>query len=121
MQFLGVHFKAGDLVPILVMEFLPTNVSQCVEEHGILLMEITHSILYDVAKGLCYLHSQIPTIVHRDISSNNILLTSDMTAKISNLGVAKILSIPYHQISRMTQTPGTPAFMPPEVMVAKPV
>ena len=43
-----------------------------------------------------------------------------MTAKISDLGVARILNLTPLQVSRMTQTPGTPAYMPPEVMVASP-
>ena len=43
-----------------------------------------------------------------------------MTAKISDLGVARILNLNPLQVSRMTQTPGTPAYMPPEVMVANP-
>jgi serine/threonine protein kinase len=43
-----------------------------------------------------------------------------MTAKISDLGVARILNLTPLQVSRMTQTPGTPAYMPPEVMVANP-
>ena len=43
-----------------------------------------------------------------------------MTAKISDLGVARILNLTPLKISRMTGTPGTPAYMPPEVMVAKP-
>ena len=43
-----------------------------------------------------------------------------MTAKISDLGVARILNLTPLQVSRMTQTPGIPAYMPPEVMVANP-
>ena len=43
-----------------------------------------------------------------------------MTAKISDLGVARILNLTPLQVSRMTQTPGTPAYMPPEVMIANP-
>ena len=73
-----------------------------------------------MALGLCYLHSQNPPIIHRDLSSNTILLTPNMTAKISDLGVAKILNLTPLQMSRLTQTPGTPAYMPPEVMVANP-
>ena len=119
-QFLGVHFEKDARVPILVMEFLPFNLSDCIEQYGTLPNEISYSILHDVANGLCYLHNQVPPIIHRDLSSNNVLLTRDMTAKISDLGVARILDLPYHQFSRMTQTPGTPAFMPPEVMLAKP-
>ena len=102
------------------MEFLPTNLTSCIEQYGILPKEISYSILYDVALGLCYLHSQTPPIIHRDLSANNILLTPNMTAKISDLGVARILNLTPLQVSRMTGTPGTPAYMPPEVMVANP-
>ena len=119
-QFLGVHFQEGVSVPILVMEFLPTNLTSCIEQYGIFPNEISYSILHDVALGLCYLHRQTPSIIHRDLSSNNVLLTANMTAKISDLGVARILNLSPLQVSHMTQTPGTPAFMPPEVMTANP-
>ena len=119
-QFLGVHFQEGVLTPILVMEFLPTNLTSCIEQYSILPKGFSYSILHHVALGLHYLHNQTPPIIHRDLSSNNILLTPNMTAKISDLGVARILNLSPLQISRMTQTPGTPAYMPPEVMVANP-
>ena len=119
-QFLGVHFQQGVLAPILVMEFLPANLTSCIEQYCILPKEISYSILYDVALGLCYLHNQTPPIIHRDLSANNVLLTPNMTAKISDLGVARILNLTPLQVSRMTQTPGTPAYMPPEVMIANP-
>ena len=119
-QFLGVYFQQRVRAPILVMEFLPTNLTSCIEQCSILPKEISYCILHDVALGLCYLHSQTPPIIHRDLSSNNVLLTPNMTAKISDLGVARILNLTPLQVSRMTQTPGTPAYMPPEVMVANP-
>ena len=120
-QFLGVYFQQGMRAPILVMEFLPTNLTSCIEKYGIFPKEHCYSILHDVALGLHYLHNQTPPIIHRDLSSNNVLLTPNMTAKISDLGVARIFNLNPLQISRMTQTPGTPAYMPPEVMVANPV
>ena len=119
-QFLGVHFQQRVPAPILVMEFLHTNLTSCIDRYGILPKEISYSILHDVALGLCYLHSQTPPIIHRDLSSNNVLLASNMTAKISDLGVARILNLTPLQVSRMTETPGTPAYMPPEVMIANP-
>ena len=119
-QFLGVCFQQGLRAPILVMEFLPTNLTFCIKHYGIFPKEISYTILNDVALGLYYLHSQTPSIIHRDLSSNNVLLTPNMTAKISDLGVAKILNLTPLQVSHMTETPGTPAYMPPEVMVANP-
>ena len=120
-QFLGVYFQRGVRAPILVMEYLPTNLTLCIEKYGILPKENSYSILHDVALGLHYLHNQTPPIIHRDLSSNNVLLTPNMTAKISDLGVARILNLNPLQVSRMTQTPGTPAYMSPEVMVANPI
>ena len=68
--------------------------------------------------GLAYLHGQAPPIIHRDLSGNNVLLSTNMTAKISDLGIAKMLNLTLLQ--QMTETPGTQAYMPPEVMVANP-
>ena len=113
-QFLGVYFEEGS---ILVMELLPTNLTSCLERYGVLPNEVSYSILNDVALGLCYLHSQTPSIIHRDLSANNVLVTSNMTAKISDLGVARFLNLTPVQ---MTETLGTQAYMPPEVMIANP-
>ena len=45
-----------------------------------------------------------------------------MTAKISDLGVAKILDVSPGRAAQLTQTqaPGTPTFMPPEAMFSRP-
>ena len=34
-QFLGVHFNENKRVPMLVMEFLPMNLTSCIQKHGI--------------------------------------------------------------------------------------
>ena len=119
-QFLGIYFQEGAQMPILVMEFLPINLSSCIQQYGILPKEITYSVLHDVALGLCYLHSQSPPIIHCNLSSTNVLLTSNMMAKISDLGVARILNLTPQQVSDMMQTPCVPANVAPEVMVADP-
>ncbi|KAI4327540.1 hypothetical protein L6164_019989 [Bauhinia variegata] len=47
-------------------------------------------IALDVAMGLQYLHEHIePRIVHRDLSTSNILLDSKLKAKISNFSMAR--------------------------------
>ena len=90
--------------------------------YGVLPEAISYGILHDVALGLRYLHEHSPPIIHRDLSANNVLLTSSMSAKISDLGVAKILNItPAQMTQRMsTQAPGTPCYMPPEALMARP-
>ena len=120
-QFLGVYFNDSERLPMLVMEFLPMNLTSCIEKQGAIVEGKCCSILHDVALGLCYLHSQSPPIIHRDLSANNVLLTYSMQAKISDLGIARILNLSPLQASRKTKTPHTHVYMPPEVMVAKPI
>ena len=121
-QFLGVWFERGSRLPVLVMEYLHTTLSACLERYGVLPEEISYGILRDVALGLRYLHERFPPIIHRDLSANNVLLTSNMNAKISDLGVAKFLNLTPARMTQMTQTktPGTPCYMPPEAMVDHP-
>ena len=121
-QFLGVWFEQGSRLPVLVMEYLHTTLSACLERYGVLPKEISYGILRDVALGLRYLHERSPPIIHRDLSANNVLLTSNMNAKLSDLGVAKILNLTPARMTQKTQTkaPGTPCYMPPEALTAKP-
>ena len=119
-QFLGVHFEDGSDLPVLVMEFLHCTLSECVKRYRGLLEQVGTCILDDVATGLCYLHGHRPPIVHRDLSANNVLLSSNMTAKISDLGVAKILNLTPARMSQMTKCPGTLSYMPPEALRERP-
>ena len=121
-QFLGLHFEEGAEVPILVMEFMSAALTDCIEQYGRLPTETCYSVLRDVTLGLHYLHDRSPAIIHRDLTANNVLLTSGMTAKISDLGMAKILNLsPSLMSSRMTICPGTLTYMPPEALTANPV
>ena len=119
-QFLGVHFEDGSDLPVLVMEFLHCTLSECVDRYGVLPEQVGTGILDDVATGLFYLHGHRPPIVHRDLSANNVLLSSNMTAKISDLGVAKILNLTPARMSQLTKCPGTPPYMPPEALEEDP-
>ena len=121
-QFVGVHFKQGSRLPVLVMERLDSTLSDCLDRYGKLPNEVSYSVIHEVAVGLRYLHGYAPNpIVHRDLTANNVLLTSDMKAKISDLGVAKILNLNPARMAQMTTCPGTPSYMPPEALVTKPI
>ena len=95
------------------------TLAQCLDQYGVLPNEIGYSILKDVALALSYLHQHDPPIIHRDLSANNVLLTHGMTAKISDLGMAKHL-FPASRNQIMTETPGNANYMPPETKVANP-
>lgn len=112
-QFLGICFLQGSDLPVLVMEFLPYNLHDMLVEHPRIHMSVKLSVLRDVTRGLCYLHSQAPPVVHRDLSARNVLLNSALTSKIADFGVARIID-PHHLSRTLTSIPGAGVYMPPE-------
>ncbi|XP_026445556.1 probable LRR receptor-like serine/threonine-protein kinase At1g53430 [Papaver somniferum] len=72
-----------------------------------------HKICLEIAKGLAYLHEESRLkIVHRDIKATNVLLDKDLTAKISDFGLAKLDEDENTHIS--TRIAGTVGYMAPE-------
>lgn len=117
-QFLGIYYPPNSILPALVMELMFTSLSRYLEIAGDLEINTKISILHDASLGLCYLHSHKPPIIHRDLTANNILLTKSLTAKITDLGVAKVID--KHHPTKMTTAPGLPAYMPPEALGKRP-
>ena len=122
-QFIGVYYneKLSDF-PIMVMEFMDSNLTSYVDNNQSMIeMETKLSILHDVSLGLTHLHGRHPSVIHRDLSSNNVLLTKHLEAKISDLGMSKILTGDSKQTNnKLTKAPGTLHFMPPEALVDDP-
>lgn len=71
------------------------------------------NIIKGVAHGLSYMHQDVSLpIVHRDISSKNILLDTEYEARISDFGNAKILD---YESSNWTAVVGTIGYIAPEL------
>uniref|UniRef100_A0AAV1URS6 Protein kinase domain-containing protein n=1 Tax=Peronospora matthiolae TaxID=2874970 RepID=A0AAV1URS6_9STRA len=69
-------------------------------------------IALNIAQGLAYLHSLTPNMLHRDLKSRNVLLTSQLDAKLTDFGVSRERSE-----LMMTNAVGTSLWMAPEVML----
>ena len=118
-QVLGIHYPTPEAkLPWLVMEMMLCSVKWFVENRNKdeVPLHFKLSILVDISQGLEFLHGQ--DIIHRDLSSNNVLLTKHFVAKVADLGMAK--AIEHNKMKTQTQAPGTLHFMPPEAVVLKP-
>ncbi|KAJ1278569.1 hypothetical protein BS78_04G089600 [Paspalum vaginatum] len=71
----------------------------------------------DVAKGMNYLHSSHPTIVHRDLKSPNLLVDKNWVVKVSDFGMSRLK---HHTFLSSKSTAGTPEWMAPEVLRNEP-
>ena len=117
--FVGVHSsRSKDLT--LIMELLHTDLAKFVESTSNIALSIKLSILLDVTYGMLYLHSLDTPVIHRDLTAPNVLLTSDLRAKIADLGVAKLIDPTTESRIFHTQTPGTQNYMPPEALMQNP-
>ena len=119
-KFLGISFEEGSDCPMLVMEYLPESLSSYIDKYNenkcTPAEEVRRSIMLDVAEGLKYLKELEQPMIHRDLTANNILLTSDHRAKLSDFGVSKLMCT--DRLS-MSKAPGNAAHMPPEALTDK--
>ncbi|KAK4602215.1 hypothetical protein RGQ29_011315 [Quercus rubra] len=71
------------------------------------------NIIKGIANALSYLHHDcIPTIVHRDLTTSNILLNSEFEAFVADFGIARPLN---PNSSNLTTLAGTYGYIAPEL------
>ncbi|CAI0428612.1 unnamed protein product [Linum tenue] len=71
-------------------------------------------IAIGAARGLAFLHHNcIPHIIHRDMKSSNVLLDDNLDARVSDFGMARLMSAMDTHLSVSTLA-GTPGYVPPE-------
>ena len=116
-QFLGVAYLPGSPIPVLLMEKLQTSLDNLLETSPNIPLDVKVYLLTGTAQGVVYLHSRDPPIAHRDLTARNILIDSGLTAKIADLGVARMVNIQPGQLAAtMTAGPGNNLYMPPETV-----
>ena len=109
LQFIGATNDDGS--PLFITELLDTDLRNVLSQRALHHEEVV-CIALDVAKGLNYLHLNKPfPIIHRDISSSNVLLwrrDDCWRAKLSDYGAANFMR------QYMTSNPGARIYAAPE-------
>ena len=72
-------------IPAIVMELMECSLAAKLKQHQNIPVNLKLSMLHDISEGLHYLHTYIPPIVHGNLHSKNIFLTSSLVAKIGDL------------------------------------
>ena len=117
-KFLGICYLPGSPIPVLLMEKLQTSLDNLLETSPNIPLEVKVHFLTGTVRGVVYLHDHASPIVHRDLTARNILIDFELTAKIADLGVARMVNIQPGQLAAtMTAGPGNALYMPPEAAV----
>ena len=103
---------SGQVVPWLVMEYLPArSLAAVLAEQGTLAPQEAARIGQQVAAALAAAHEA--GIVHRDVKPGNVLITQEGVAKITDFGVSRASWDA--TVTRTGVLAGTPAYFAPEV------
>ena len=84
-QFRGVHFSHECALPAMLMEKGEINLTSLLEHVKNIPFNVLVSLFVDIARGLWYLHNQLPPIIHQGITPKHILLDSLLVAKVTGL------------------------------------
>ena len=114
-EFYGVC-QTRDGSPSLVTEKMGSTLKNRYSAGGMSVADQLETFC-DIAAGLTYIHRQ--GVIHRDLTTSNVLLNAHGRAKIADVGVSRSLrgDAP---TSGMTACPGTQLYMPPEALADPP-
>lgn len=107
-------FETDDSI-VVISEYVDRELSQILNQEGQLCEARVHQITCDLVSALFYLHSH--RVLHRDLKPQNVLIDWNGVAKLCDFGFARSMGARTHVL---TSFKGTPLYMAPEVINAKP-
>ena len=120
-QYLCMHQDPDTGLPVLLMELMDKSLTHFLESSPQpIAYHIQVNVCHDIILALSFLHSN--GIIHRDLSSNNVLLRGNILAKVTDFGMAKLGDLnPQATRYTFTMCPGTDVYMPPEAVQDEPM
>ena len=110
--FIGATAEEGEMM--IVLELMETSLRKQLQVEEYFQPRLVKNISLDVSRALCYLHQmKSDPIIHRDISSANVLLEQKpppqlWRAKVADYGSVNLMS------QLRSEYPGSPAYAAPE-------
>lgn len=115
-EFIGVAWNSLNNLTMVLELFPMGNLQNYLQKNSDLLSWARDKIhmAIGVAQALAYLHARTPPLIHRDLKSNNILLTDKLEPKLIDFGVSRdTVDL------TMTAGVGTPYWTAPEILEGK--
>ena len=115
-QFHGAYYDEESHEPILVMEKMHENLLEYLNKNRKERISISRQlqICLEIVKGVHFLHSLVPPVIHRDLNDKNVMLTKEGLVKVGDLGQSRLKDVNKGYFS--TGQPGAVPFMPPEAL-----
>ena len=113
LQFIGATNDEGS--PLFLTELMESSLRALLEQRPLTAAAEVSIISLDVSRALSYLHQKTPPIIHRDISSANVLLWrqgDQWRGKVSDYGTANFMQ------QTMTAAPGARIYSAPEALTS---
>ncbi|RZC85028.1 hypothetical protein C5167_047813 [Papaver somniferum] len=116
-KLFGYYSNLETRISFLVYEFVERGSLKDVLSDGAQAAEFDWKkrlrFIAGTANALAYMHHDcVPALIHRDISSNNVLLDSEYEARVSDFGTSRILK---PDSSNWTSLAGTYGYVAPEL------
>ena len=120
-QYLGLCQDPATNQPVLLMELMDQSLTNFLESSTVpLSRSVQFRLCHDITSALAHLHSF--KIIHRDLSSNNVLVGPGRRAKVSDFGMSKVIdTTKSRHTTPLTMVPGTVVYMPQEAMGEDPI
>ncbi|XP_057215367.1 mitogen-activated protein kinase 7 isoform X1 [Triplophysa rosa] len=102
----------------VVLDLMESDLHQIIHSRQPLTPEHTRYFLYQLLRGLKYIHSA--NVIHRDLKPSNLLVNENCELKIGDFGMARGLSAAHSDESRsfMTEYVATRWYRAPELMLS---
>ena len=121
-KYLSTYHDPESMLLVLLMESMDESLTRFLERsHEPLPYHTEVNLCHDIALTLSYLHCN--GIVHRDLSSNNVLLIAGSRAKVTDSGMVKLYDVNRStaHLTLLSLCPGTLVCMSPETLKDRPV
>lgn len=117
-QYIHTYMHPETGLPILIMELCDESLTHFLEKSKTPLpYHLELDLSSDIAQALSYLHSN--GVIHRDLTSNNVLLIAESRAKVTDFGMSKFVSV-NPRFTPLSMCPGNALYMSPEALQQPP-